>query len=508
MGCNAVGQNCATPDLPLESPDHPPEEQVVKGVTYRPQWDFSAGTWDMVDASGHSLYSTTVTPGPSEDPQQCHAAGHENASSLDTFRKLTTTMASQLQQKAKMQAAYDKMVEEHGPELQSLQAQLENAQRSDAPAADRQAMIDGAKAQIRKITDQYAPMLDEPPVCRRQEPPGGVSPSTPNSSGVRLPVSMPYAPDIVPTKAEPFGSVGGIDYEHEAMRSGIENAYAYDLQNTGTQVANDLERLAGVYKEIHVLSGVHGRENSGFGSSDPQQLKTDRTSALETQQRHPGVKVMVYDATNSKDLQKFIALQKDAASARTPEVATLDAVCYGRNRMSDPTGGPPVPIVGPGEVKMAGAVHGGAAILSGGVMIQNGLDDPNKTVGAVKVTVGAAQAAGGTAYAVGMLTDSARLARAGSVTGEVAGKLVAPIVAYDVYRHMSTHITGDLRSKDEQMSEGVTDALAVGSVLFAEFTLPALAIQFGAKAAGNYVVEHQLPMIVDGIYNAYGIRFF
>jgi hypothetical protein len=320
-----------------------------------------------------------------------------------------------------------------------------------------------------------------------------------------------YAPDIVPTQARPFGSVGGIDFEHESIRSGIENACAYDLKATGAQVANDLDRFAGSakYKQIYVLSGRHGQENSALGAPDPEQLALDRTTARETQQRHSGVRITVYDASKPKELQKFIALQKQAAIGSSPDVATVDAICYGRNRMSDPTGGPPVPITGGADAKLASVAASGAAIASGAMMIHGGLNDPNKTVGAVKVVVGGLQSAGGSAYVVGVLADSSRLAKVGSVAGELGGKAVAPLVGYDVYRHMQSHIDGDPRPREEQAAEGLNDGLAVAGVLFSEFALPALALQFGSKAAADLATEHVLPAFIGAVHEAYrGIPYF
>jgi hypothetical protein len=520
MGSSSIqpgGAPLAAPSAPAaDSPDNPPQAQVVNGVTYRPQWDFATGGWDMVDPLGRSLYGTTVTSTAAPQPQACHLPGQEPSSPLDQFRSTAGPAMAAQQYQQDLQKALEKMVAERGPELQSLMTQLRDAQRSDAPWQDRHPVIVGVRDKIREITDQYAPSLPTPnfPTCKRDERAAGGgdggwpgSPSTPSGMHVPLPTNGGYAADIVPTRATPFGDVGGIEFEHDAIRSGIQDAYAYDGQNTGTQTANDLERLARAgYVEIHVLSGAHGQQNSAIGQADAEQLALDKVTAQQTQDRHPGLTVKVYDATDNAQLKQFIQLQKQAAAGTLSRGATLDAVCYGRNRMSDPSGGPPVPIAGGRETKVGAAVSVGTAVATGALMIQGGLQDPNKQIGTAKVGVGFAQAGGGTAYMVGMLTDSAAVAKVGSVVNEVAGHAATPLVFLDVYRHMQQHTAGgDPRPAGEQNTEALTDGLALGGAIFSEFALPALVLQFGAKPMAEYAAEKAVPVFLGGMSQAYGI---
>jgi hypothetical protein len=222
--------------------------------------------------------------------------------------------------------------------------------------------------------------------------------------------------------------------------------------------------------------------------------------------RHQGLKIKVYDAASPRELQQFINLQRDAAAGKLAKGATLDAICYGRNRMSDPTGGGPVITIGPKEAKATATMLGGAAIASGGLMIKDGLSDPNHAIGAVKIGVGTTQAAGGSAYLVGTLTDSSRLAKAGSVVGHVGGTAATVLTFVDVYRHTQQHIAGgDTRSPAERGTEALVDSLALGGALFSSFALPALALRFGAMPMAEVAAEKATPTFIGGMSQAYGI---
>jgi hypothetical protein len=56
------------PVVGVESPLMRPDDIVVRGITYHPVWDKTNQVWDMVDASGHSLYSTVIVGGKGADP--------------------------------------------------------------------------------------------------------------------------------------------------------------------------------------------------------------------------------------------------------------------------------------------------------------------------------------------------------------------------------------------------------------------------------------------------------
>ena len=457
--------------------------------------------------SGVGSVSGPICPLDAEQPQP-----------LTPLEQLTTyapTALEHVQQQQReqqaMQDALQKMMAERGPEIQQLKARIDEVSHYE-PTWQNRRMMEGLQADLNKIFEAYTPQLSPTggPSCRMAPEGPPRSPSTPSGMHIPLPMSQGgYAPDIVPTKAQPFGDVGGLDFEHDSLRSSIEHAYAYDKTATGAQVANDIERLArGGYAEIHLLSGAHGQTNSGIGKATPEQLVLDKQTALQAEARHQGrLKVHVYDANNPKDLLAFAALQRTAVQGNVnPRTATLEGVCYGRNRMSDPNPQASLPPPGSPLSAKEAAVPGGAAVLSGALMIDSGLKDPNSKVGAAKIVTGATQVAGGATYVIGTALRSAAIARVGSVAGELAGHATVPLVAYDVYRHLQQHLQGgDTRTASEKKIEGLTDGLAVGGLAFPAFAVAALGIQYGFMPMAEKAAEIAAPAFVGGMSQAYGI---
>jgi len=505
--------------------DNPPAVQVVGGVTYRPIWHFGTQTWDYVDDQGRSLYSTVVKAGV--EPQVCRASADPVAAeaafrSNMAFWAAVQATAATRRARELVDEAVAKLVKEQGPRLKELDQAIEDLRRSGF--AEREAhRISWLEHQKQEILDAYDPSI---PRSSRMPVPSGLFVLLPYETSVD-PFSGPpspaqveraayaknklLAPDIKPDRPLRTGKHSGVFFEHDAVRTSVGNAYAYDIETNYFQVGNDLERLArqGV-TEIHIATGTHG---DAIGGLDPEFkfLRQDARSIHETMQRHPGLRIIPYRMSDPLQAARFDALQALAAQDRLPGGATIAAFCFSEVRVADPNPTPAGPyatreFLNP-RPTASSRLPGALALGAGALSVYDGLNDPSATIGGLKVVGGGAQVVGGTTYLLGMARDSLPAVRFGSRLAAAGGYITAPLGLVDVYRSMAQKFDPNVppMSQADAGIQAVDDTLRLAAVFYAPAVLHALAFHYGVKPMAEKAAEIAAPGFIGGMSQAYGI---
>jgi hypothetical protein len=508
-------------DVAVESPLDKPADQVVRGVTYHPVWDGTNQVWDFVDETGHSLNSTVVEG--------------KSRASLEQFWSAVVAVQVTEQAKKLSDEAVDRLVREQGPRVKELQSQIAEIERKIAES-DQEGVIVGGRTQairalqgqIQEIVEAYDPSVERSsPVLFRPMPflelPYSTSeaplhgPPTPGTvEQMAYKQNAAYAGDIVPEKGVRFGTYGGADWTNKKLRSDailsqVGNAHAYDIETNAVQVANDLERLArSGLTEIHLATGVHG-DAIGGTSPEPDFGRQDLYSIVETMQRHPGLKIIPYDMADPIQAAHFDAMQELAAESRLPGGATLAAHCFSCSRVPDPHPAPAGPY-GTAEYLNGGPsaasyVHGGASVAFGGLGIYGGLQDPNRTIGALKVAGGTAQVVGGSSYLLGHASDSVSAVRFGSRLGTFGGYAGGALALVDFYREMQNKFEPGVQplEGEEALYGGIDASLKLAGIIYPGAAIAAIGLQYGVTPVAQKASEYLTPMFVEGISQAYGI---
>jgi hypothetical protein len=481
------------------SPSHPPDDVVVRGTVYHPIWNFAVGDWDFVDDVGQSLEGSARRP---------------------SLQQLLDAAAA----KTAADAAVARLLSEQGPRLAELQQEIARLSRPGwQEELDGQTRRLAARKQLEEERDAIVATYDPGrtvagPVARAAYVP------LPYSTEV-LPLSGPheqspllldpqqnaqYAPDLEPTQGVPFGTYGGRQWKHVAIRASINDAYAYSLETEAFQLADDLERLARAgYTEIHVASGTHGTR-VGRLVAEVTFLNEDMHSINETMQRHPGLKIIPYDMADPVRAAAFDGLQALAAESRLPGGATVAAFCFSRTRVPDPDIAPSGPYASTEVLTTDAAaayLHAGLSVGFGALAIYGGLQDPNRTSGAFKVAAGSAQVVGGTTYALGSMLELAPVARFGSGLGRAGGYAGGLLTLIDLYRDFGRKFEpGNVPLKGEEaVYVGLKMTLKLASVFYWEAAVAVLALEYGVEPGAEKASEYLTPMFLGGINEAYGV---
>ena len=467
-----------------------------------------------------------VTPVPAKPAGQQMSGEVSRASDdrtqLDQFWSSMAQVGAKERAKKLVDDAVQRMMADRGPEIQELTVGIDNYKNTFQTKEDwdiHLALIEKRK----KIFDEY-----DPSVQRSSQGPYLPSPLMPNLpySTVRVPLYGPhplsplamdplqnavYAPDIVPDHPVPYGPYGGSVFDHVAVRSSVNDAYAYNIQTDATQVANDIERIArtGVV-ELHVATGTHGTPVGGM-VPEVLFLQQDQLSIADTMQRHPGLHITYYDMADPAQVATFDGLQALAAEGKLPGGATIAAFCYSRTRVLDPN---PDPIGPYASVELldnrpplrVSFTQGGFTALFGAMTIYGGLNDPNTTVGGLKVAAGGAQVMGGASYAAGNALDSVGLVRWGSRLGEFGGYAGAALAMYDFVRGMSSKFQpgGSLPvSGEEALADSTEDTLKLAGIFFPEAAVAAVGLEYGVKPLAGKVANYITPTFMGAMAEIY-----
>jgi hypothetical protein len=368
--------------------------------------------------------------------------------------------------------------------IRDLQTQISEIERQIAVSAQEGVIVGGRTQAIRALQAKIQEIVDShDPSIPRSSPL-----YTPLAPFIRLPYQTSVVPlqgplespywdsrigksipldvrEIAPDKGVRFGKYGGLEYEFDAVRSSVGDAYGYDVETDNFQVANDLERIARQpgLREIHIATGTHGTPEGPLGAAEFRFLREDARSILETMQRHPGLKIIPYNMADPIQAAQFNAMQALAADGKLPGGATIAANCFSRTRVPDPNEGPAGPYGSVEVLEGRGAlgaayIHGGLSVGFGAATVYGGLQDPNPVVAAVTVAGGGAQVIGGASYAIGFAMDSVPAVRFGAGASAVGGYVLIPIVAY--------HAWGDITSGDQ--TRELTGMLDMGSIAVPE----------------------------------------
>jgi Domain of unknown function (DUF4157) len=415
--------------------------------------------------------------------------------------------------------AVAKLLKEQGPKLAELQENIDilakpGWQEDLSGQTNRLATRKALEEERQKILDAYDPSVERSSRAPAYPMPFTSLPYTTSMAPLQGPPEPFFpesAPDIVPDKGGRFGKYGGLSYKHDAVRSSIGDAYAYDIETDMIQVANDLERIARAgYTEIHIATGTHG---SPGGALDPEFsfLRQDARSIMETMQRTPGLKIIPYNMADPAQVAQFNAMQALAAEGKLPGGATIAAHCFSRTRVPDVNEGPAGPY-GSVEVldpitPLSAYAHGGFSAAFGALNIYGGLQDPNHAIGALKVAGGGAQVIGAASYTIGALTDSVGMVRFGSAAGTVGSYITAPLVIADVLRDMEHKFDpGAKRMTGEEAAfHGVNDAVKLAGIFYPEAVVAAVALNYVVKPVAEKASDYLTPMFMGAMSQAYGV---
>lgn len=512
----------AASPVAVDSPEARPADQVVRGVAYQPVWDAANQVWDFQDASGRSLYSSTI--GGEDDSAEAEAEVNPLGSSVAQFWASVAAVGVSDDAKRLVDDAVATMLREQGPRLRELEKQIAAAEASSGLIGGKRERIRYFQAQRREIIAAYNPGNARRSMATALT---SLSISMPHPSSVvplQGPIQPPswaearklaeeknalLAPDRIPDRPASFSKYGGKRWEFSPIRTSVGDAYAYDLTTNKFQVANDLERIARAgYTEIHIATGTHGDPIGGL-QPEFRFLREDARAIQATMERYSGLKVIPYNMADPIQAARFEAVQALAADGRLPGGATVAAHCYSEARVLDPNPDPAGPyrsvdLLDRGTPMSTRYLHGGVAGAAGALNIYDGLQDPNRAAGLAKIAGGSAQMVGGASYAAGYALDSARLARFGSRAATFGGYVTAPFAALDVHRFLQQKFEGPTADADALLG-GTGLAFNLAGAIFPELALGAVVLEFGVKPVASEVSEYVAPRFIGGISELTGI---
>jgi|SRR5437879_683804 len=449
----------------------------------------------------------------------CGPASPQNASLTAQFYSTVTAVTVKKGAQELVDEAVAKLLRDHGPELAEIQRNLDILRKpgyyEDIDGQTRRLNTRRKyEVQLQRLLDTYNPFTESACQAPYHPVPFIGLPYETSTVPLQGPPELLYpqlAPDIAPEKGQRFGKWGGLEYEHDAVRSSVGDAYAYDIETDMVQVANDLERLqrAG-YTEIHIATATHGTEG---GALVPEYkfLKQDARSIYETLQRAPGLKIIPYNLADPVQLAQFNAMQALAAEGKLPGGATIAAHCFSRIRIPDPNEGPAGPYASIDLLDRADPLSKYAqstmAAGFGALNIYAGLQDPNRVAGAVRVVGGGAQVLGGASFGFGYMTDSMGAVRFGSRAAAVGSYITAPLAFYDFYRNMSHKFDPGVEpmTTQEAFYSSTQESLKLAAVLFPEAAVASVALEYGVKPAAGAASEILTPMFIGAMSQAYGV---
>jgi hypothetical protein len=314
-----------------------------------------------------------------------------------------------------------------------------------------------------------------------------------------------YAPNFLKD-----GSYRPWDHLYDpAVRSSVQDAYAFNIHVGSEQVGRELNRIARMgYTEIHMATGTHGTEIGGL-QAEALFFRVDEAKADSIMEDNPGLKIILYDMGDPVQASSFDALQAQAAKGELPGGATFAAFCFSRTRVQDAEPGPAPPydtveVLDVGTQESLAYARAGLAVGFGALSVYSGAHDPNEALGALKITGGAAQIMGGASSAVGYAIDSINAVRIGSTLETVGGHVVAPLAVVDVLRDMRQDL-GRPMEPDQVLFKGIDDTLKLAGVIYPEAALAAVAVKFGLEPVAEKTSEYLTPMFQGAISEAYGI---
>jgi len=140
---------------------------------------------------------------------------------------------------------------------------------------------------------------------------------------------------------------------------------------------------------------------------------------------------------------------------------------------------------------------GGFSVASGAYGIYGGLQDPNATMSALKVGVGATQVVGGMSYMAGHAMDSLGAVRFGSKAVSVANWATAPITLIDFYRGMQRKFEpGNVPLKGEEaVYAGVNDTLTLAGIFFPQAAIGAIVLKVAVEPAASEATKVPCPRL-------------
>ncbi len=439
-------------------------------------------------------------------------------SKLEEFAESVEAAGTQLAARRLVDEAVERLIREQGKTLSGLDKKIDDIKKSKF-VVDHAYLIREMEQKKQDIINQYAPqVVQSSPIPNIYRAPFVNLPYRVRGIELQGPVfeqEYQYASDIAPEKGVRFGKFGGYTYKHPALANAIGYANSYDWETDVVQVANDLERIARQgHTEIHFATGTHG-DVDGTRSLGPKRfLRDDVRSVMETMERHPGLKIIVYNMADPIQASRFDAVQALAADQALPGGASLAAYCFSNLCVNDP--GPSTgPYHGPygyaeGLDRTGPRIayfQGISTAAFGALSLYGGLEDPNGAVRALKVAGGGLQTIGGVSYAVGYARDSLRMVRFGSALGTITNRVVAPLALIDVSRGMRTKFTSGYSqmSPSEKFLHESDTATTLASIWFPPAVVAALAIHFGVVPIAERGSAYLTPMFMGGISQAYGI---
>lgn len=427
------------------------------------------------------------------------------------------------------------LVRQQGPRIKDLQAQIATIEQQIADSEAEHVIVGGRTQAIRALKGQ----IDD--IVKSYDPSQfGSCPVPPPLPFLGLPYAVRdapmfgpltelqareqayarnarYAPEMYPQQGGRFGKYGGADtgnpaLRSDAVRSSVNDAYAYDIETNMVQVANDIERLArsGV-TEIHIATGTHGDAVGGLFPENAF-LRQDARSIMYTSQNHPGLRIVPYNMADRVQVAQFEAMQALAAEGRLPGGATIAAYCFSCTRVPDPDAAPIAPFGAVETLDRSGgwagpAFHGGASMAFGALGIYGGLQDPNRTVGGLKVASGGSQVVGGASYLYGHASDSLGWVRFGSRLGEVGGYAGSALALVDFYRGLQTKFEPGVQplQGEEAVYAGIDETLKLAGAFYLPAAALALGLEYGVKPGAEKASEYLTPKFIGAMSQAYGM---
>jgi hypothetical protein len=489
------------------------------------------GVISFTDASGITTIAEVIRVSGEAPPPP--ASVPEEASPLERFwMGAAIVQAQETAQEIAADAAAS-LVRDHGPELAELQRTIDYYQRDvNQGNWGSKSVVDAAKREQRRLVEAYSPPQVLPVSVPTNSP--GMH-GIPSLSSFMNPASVltqaevfafpkPLAANILPERPQPFGDYGNPDFQEYSLRSSVEFAYAYEGEMTGYVEINDLDRIARQGPaRIFVGSGIH-RDRMGNEVPDPDFLENSETAAKAVMQRYPGkVEIDVLDLADPIKRRLFNEIRAAATTGTAYEImpagsfATLDSYCHGACAVLQGPPGEPTPTYFPTEPEFRTVVDvtkgravanyaiAGAQIASGELNIYAGFRQDNKALGALQVTGGAAQVAGGISWTYGMLRESDSAISFASKANTVGNYLTAPLTLYEVWR--DTGAPGEFanRSKQESLAVAIIDVSKLAQIVYPEAVFTTLLFQHVFMPVAGMASDYLTPKFIGAMSQAYGM---